>query len=347
MTRLLIGMLGGVFGFDPDVARPPQMLLPGVQPKALAIDPANSARIYCATYNRGLWRSEDAGETWLPIGTPQDYDRAYTPGTIGPRETTCVSVSPEPDADGRHAVWAGTEPSTLYRSHDHGDSFECVTSFDLPSRTSWSFPPRPKTHHVQCIAHGDGGSLYVAIEAGATLRSRDGGRTFEDRRPESPLDTHVLLTHPAAPGRLYAALGDGLLKRGHCFADSRDGGGSWQYSGRGLEAMPYLYGLAVNPADPDDIRVAASPDPRAAHFSGSSSIFRRDGDVWVEDADGFPRDHSLVPVLGTDPTTPGRWFALSNLGLFLKEPGDVTWARLTARDAWREMNPVSLVMCGS
>lgn len=350
MIRLLLGMRGGVFGFDPDGAAPARMLLAGVQPKALAVDPADAARVYCATYNRGLWRSEDAGETWLPVGTPQDYTGPYMPGAIGPRETTCVSVDPEPGAGGRHAVWVGTEPSTLSRSDDHGETFAWVTRFDLPSRTGWSFPPRPTTHHVQCLAHGvgaqGGGVLHVAIEAGATLRSRDGGRTFEDRRPGSPLDVHTLLTHPAAPGRLYAALGDAFLTRGHCFAESRDDGNRWHYSGRGLEATPYLYGLAVDPADPDDVRVAASPDPRAAHLTGASSIFRRDGDRWVEDAEGFPRDRSLVPVLGTDPTTPGRWFALSNLGLFRKEPGDVAWARLAARDEWRAMNPMSLVSCG-
>lgn len=344
MTRVLIGMRGGVFGFDAGQA--PRMLLPGVQPKALAVDPADPARVYCATYDRGLWRSEDAGGTWLPAGTPQDYYRPCTPGAIGPRGTTSVSVSPEPNADGRHAVWVGTEPSSLYRSDDHGETFERVTGFHLPSRKDWSFPPRPETHHVQCIAHGAGDSIHVAIEAGAMLRSRDGGRTFEDRLLGSPLDTHALLTHPAAPGRLYAALGDGLMTNGHCFAESRDDGGSWRYSGRGLEAMPYLYGLAVNPADPDDIRVAASPDPRAAHFNGSSSIFRRDGDAWAEHAEGFPRDRSLVPVLGADPAIPGRWFALSDLGLFLQEPGDARWVRLAARDGWRETNPMSLAICG-
>ena len=88
-------------------------------------------------------------------------------GTIEPRETTFVSVDPVPQADGRHAVWVGTEPSRLYRSTDHGDTFELVSALDLPSRSSWSFPPRPRTHHVQCIAHTSDGRMHLAIEAGA------------------------------------------------------------------------------------------------------------------------------------------------------------------------------------
>ncbi|MBE8246545.1 hypothetical protein IQA79_17270, partial [Leptospira borgpetersenii serovar Ballum] len=125
-----------------------------------------------------------------------------------------------------------------------------------------------------------------------------------------------LLTHPMTPGRLYASLGDGLMMRRRSFAESRDDGETWRYSGRGLEAMPCLFGLAVNVADPDDVRVAASPDARTAHFDGAASIFRQDGDAWVEDAQGFPRERSLVPVLGADPMASGRWFALSNLGVF-------------------------------
>ena len=170
-------------------------------------------------------------------------------------------------------------------------------------------------------------------------------KSFKDRLPDSPLDTHALETHPAAPGRLYAALGDALMTRGRSFAESLDGGESWRYSGRGLERMPYLYGLALNPGDPEDIRVAASPGPQEAHFSGTSSIFRRDGETWVEDAEGFPSDRSLVPVLGADPRRPGRWFALSNLGVFRKEPGDVGWALLAVPDAFRDMNPMSLAIC--
>ena len=347
MTRLIIGMLGGLFALDADEPGTPRVLLDGVQPVSLAVDPSSPSRIYCATYNRGLWRSEDAGETWRPKGTPQNFFRPHTAGAIGPRETTSVSVEPTADATGRHAVWVGTEPSRLYRSTDHAETFEMIAPLDVPSRKHWSFPPRPQTHHVQCVAHGDDGSMHVAIEFGAMLRSRDGGKTFADRRPDSPLDTHALATHPAAPGRLYAALGDALITRGRSFAESRDGGESWQYSGRGLERMPYLYGLAVNSGDPDDIRVAASPGPQEAHFRGGSSIFRRDTDGWVEDAEGFPIDHSLVPVLGADPTRPGRWFAVSNLGLFKKEPADARWTLLAAPDAWRDMNPMSLAICSS
>ena len=167
MTRLLIGLTGGLYRFDLDAGGNPRPVLPGLQPMAFAMDLGEPARVYCATYNRGLWRSEDAGETWLPVGTPQGFFDGPTGGAIEPRETTFVSVDPAPQADGRHAVWVGTELSCLYRSTDHGDTFELMSALDLPSRTSWSFPPRPRTHHVQCIAHTSDGCMHLAIEAGS------------------------------------------------------------------------------------------------------------------------------------------------------------------------------------
>lgn len=234
MTRLLMGLTGGLYTFDFDARREPRPVFPGVQPMAFAMDPRMPAQVYCATFNRGLWRSENAGETWLPIGTPQGFFEGPTGGAIELRATTYVSVDPIPQADGRHAVWVGTEPSCLYRSTDHGDTFELVSALDLPSRRSWSFPPRPQTHHVQCIAHTSDGYVHVAIEAGAMIRSCDSGRGFQDRVPDSPVDTHVLLTHLLAPRYLYAALGDALLRPGRSFAESTDGGNTWVYSGKGL-----------------------------------------------------------------------------------------------------------------
>lgn len=342
--RLLVGLTGGIYTLDLAASAHPKLVLPGVQPMSFAIDPSKPSRVYCATYNRGLWRSEDAGEKWLPVGTPQDFFEGPTRGAIEQRETTFVSVDPVSRLESQHDVWVGTEPSCLYRSVNHGETFELVSALDLPSRASWSFPPRPRTNHVQCITHTSDGCMHLAIEAGAMIRSHDHGTTFEDRLPDSPIDTHVLLTHPLAPQRIYAALGDALFRPGRSFAESTDGGETWLYSGKGLEAAPYLYGLAIDPGDPNDIRVAASPSPQRAHVLGGASIFRREADVWVEDGEGFPRDRSLSPVLSTHTGQPGRWFALSNFGVFAKESPTKAWACLTAPKDWNDKHPTALVV---
>lgn len=341
MPRFLLGLSGGLYRFDSNLdSDEPTLVLRGVEPMALATDPTVPTRVYCATYNRGLWRSEDGGDTWYPIGTPQSHFRPPTAGALPTNATTFVSVVSHADKRGHPVVWVGTEPSRLYKSSDYGDTFELVTDFaNLPSRPTWSFPLRPGTHHVRWLAHGPKNEVYVSVEYGAVLRSLDGGQTFEDRRQGSPLDAHVLRTHPAAPGRLYAATGDGLMQAGHSWTESRDGGATWRYASQGLQAMPYLYGLAVNSGDPDDVRIAAAPSVRAAHETGPSSIFRLVRGSWVEDAAGFPGAHSRIPVLAADSVWAGRWYALSNLGFFRKEPGDQAWQAVATLYAWHDMHP--------
>lgn len=73
---------------------------------------------------------------------------------------------------------------------------------DLPSSRSWSFPPRPWTHHIRRIEPDSNNPDYVfaAIEAGALVQSHDGGKTWIDRNEEQgPYDTHTLATHSKAP----------------------------------------------------------------------------------------------------------------------------------------------------
>ena len=49
------------------------------------------------------------------------------------------------------------------------------------------------------------GYVFVAIEAGALVQSRDGGRTWIDKVKQGPYDTHTLATHRNAPKRLYSS----------------------------------------------------------------------------------------------------------------------------------------------
>src|SRR5699024_759425 len=114
-------------------------------------------------------------------------------------------------------------------------------------------PPRPHTSHVRWItpSYADENYLHVSIEFGAFISTKDHGESWQDRPFYSPLDTHTLLAHPQAPGRLYAACGDGLTAKGHAYAESADEGRTWNYISEGLEEHPYLYNMALHPNDPN------------------------------------------------------------------------------------------------
>ena len=65
-----------------------------------------------------------------------------------------MSATVGPHAEnGKSIVFAGTEPSSIYRSTDDGAMWEDLAGLrDVPSYDTWFFPPRPETHHVRWIA---------------------------------------------------------------------------------------------------------------------------------------------------------------------------------------------------
>src|SRR5437773_4016419 len=93
----------------------------------------------------------------------------------------------------------------------------CTYAYNLLHFVRWweSFPPRPQTHHVRWIEAdvSVADRVFVAIEAGALVRTFDGGRIWRDRVRGGPYDTHTAMTHPFAPGRIYSAAGDGYYER--------------------------------------------------------------------------------------------------------------------------------------
>ena len=273
---------------------------------ALACVAASSERperVFLGTVSDGLEYSTDGGDSWQ-TGLATD-DRV-----------TAVTVSPH-DSD---VIWAGTEPSRVYRSTDGGETWTERSGLqNLPSEPRWSFPPRPYTHHVRWLAVDphDPNRLYAAIEAGALVRSEDGGETWIDHPEGARRDNHTLATHPDAPGRLYTAAGDG-------YAESVDGGDAWSYPQDGLDHQ-YVWGLAVG-ADPDAVVVSAASGAYSAHRTdGESCVYRRADDGWERSMTGLPGPDGLArPVLAHHG---GRFYALTNYGVFTSDEGAV-WDQL-------------------
>jgi len=116
------------------------------------------------------------------------------------------------------------------------------------------------------------------MEAGALVVTPDGGETWVDRPEGSRRDNHALATHPDAPNLVYAAAGDG-------FAESGDRGDSWRVVDRGLD-HGYVWGLAVDPGDPETALVSAASGAVAAHSRGAARTPRRSVGETVGDDGG-------------------------------------------------------------
>jgi len=317
-TTLFVVMESGVVIARPEGSRwMTSVALPDRSPLCIAVDPQHPARVYCGTAGDGLWRSDDVGSSWRPVG----------PGITHAR-VTAVSVGANARAYGTfNAIYAGTSPSAVFRSTDGGGAWhECPGLNALPSASSWSFPPRPETHHVRWIGIDplEDRRLFVCIEAGALVRSTDGGETWHDRTPDGPLDTHTLATHDRAPGRLYAAAGDGYF-------ESVDWGETWRRRDAGLRHR-YVWDVAVDAADPETIVVTAAGSARQAHriATAESLIYRRgQGTDWRPVSTGLPQPMgTTIGALASHKQDPGVVYASNNHGVYRSADAGATWARL-------------------
>src|ERR1700749_234051 len=237
--------------------------LGGLSPQCVEVDLRCPAQMYCGTARAGLFRSRDGGRDWEPVGPGIDHPMI-----------TAVVVGRAEQPDGSGMFYAATEPSAVFRSDSGGDNWVDLAGLRaLPSADTWSFPPRPHTHHVRWIEAdvSVAGRVFVAIEAGALVRTLDGGRTWRDRVRGGPYDTHTAMTHPRAPGRIYSAAGDGYF-------ESTDAGDSWRSPEDGLQHR-YLVGVAADPADPDTVIVSATDGPGSAYSprGAESYVYRKTG----------------------------------------------------------------------
>jgi hypothetical protein len=274
-------------------------------PQSIAVDPAGNEIVYCATYEDGLWKSDDAGQKWTRIGQ-----------NFGSQNTMSVAI-----AGSKNALYAGTEPSSLYRSDAQGKSWiELEGMTKLESSSMWSFPPRPYTHHVRWIGPdaSNPDHLYVAIEAGALVQSLDGGKTWIDKVKSGPFDTHTLATSSKIPGKVFSSAGDGYF-------ESADSGQSWKRLVFGLEHR-YCYGLALCPSNPQISIISCASSAFEAHYPGApqSFIYTKDDSSWHPPR-GLPEaEGTFVSILYS---TKKEIYALNNRGLFSSEEGS-HWKRV-------------------
>jgi photosystem II stability/assembly factor-like uncharacterized protein len=282
-----------------------ELFLSGCRAQCLAVDPTNGDTAYAGLREGGVRRTTDAGRSWDDCKLPE-------PGVFS------LAVSA---AGG--ALYAGTEPSRLFRSDDQGASWrELAGLLELPSRPTWSFPPRPWTSHVRWIAPSphEAELILVGIELGGLMRSTDGGENWHDHRPGAHRDVHSLTWHPQDATRAYEAGGGGS-------AWSDDAGDTWHAADDGRDRN-YTWSVTVDPDDPECWYVSASTGPFAAHGGRDpqARIYRRrDGEPWEALGGGLPEPLPAMPYALE--ATPGRLFAALADGQL--------WESTDRGDSWR------------
>jgi photosystem II stability/assembly factor-like uncharacterized protein len=282
---------------------------------AILIEPRSGA-IFAGAYKDGsLHVSLDGGETW------QRRDS-------GLAETDVYSLEAA-EIDGRVRLFCGTEPARLFFSDDLGETWaEMPELRSVPTVDSWSFPGPPHVAHAKHITFDprDPQTMYVSIEVGGLLRSRDGGKTFEDV-PGMYEDVHRLVINPADPRRMYVPGGNGLYL-------SQDEGQSWQHVlTREHEVGGYPDQLVLHPQDPDLMFIAAAQDSpgawRTTRFAGARISRSHDGGrTWQVLGGGLPdRMQGNVEAMSLHARPEGcSLFAATTAGeVFVSEDSGDSW----------------------
>ncbi len=291
-------------------------LLPEYDVRSLAAAPLRPTITYAGTQGRGVLRSDDRGRTWRPAGLDGKIIKSIAVSRV------------EPDT-----VYAGTKPARLYVSRDGGLMWRELESFRrIRSRWFWFSPAeKPFTAYVQAIALSptDPSVVLAGIEAGAVMRSIDGGHTWSGHRPGALRDCHSLIFHATNGNWVYQG---GAWFRARGAAVSRDAGAHWTAPRDGIDRA-YGWAVAADPARPEVWYISVSPDPKKAHSDGNAQacIFRSIGGArWEKLSGGLPQPLDYMPyALLTDPQAQGHVYAgLSNGEVWQSSDYGEAWQRL-------------------
>ena len=183
----------------------------------VAIDPAHPDTVFAALWNTrrppwnvyppsygpgsGVWRSDDAGKSWKPVG-----------GGLPTEQLGRIGIAFSPSKPGRIYALVDARAGGMYRSDDGGARWSRVSDDKRIWNRGWYFggvTVDPKNADV----------VYACDTL--MLRSEDGGRTFQPfRGSPGGDDYHRLWIDPADPRRMIVGCDQGAIV-------TADGGAAW------------------------------------------------------------------------------------------------------------------------
>jgi photosystem II stability/assembly factor-like uncharacterized protein len=307
---------------------------------AVAFDTRSGVRLLAGVasphFGPGVSISDDLGATWEessspPISFPVDDAALERVWQLQPAPASQPGV-----------VWAGTQPSALFKSTDGGRSFEFVEGlWNHPHRPEWEAGFGGQAVHTIVPDPTDPDRVLVAMSTGGVYRTADGGKSWEARNkgikayffpdpwPEFGQCVHKVAQHPASPSRFYAQNHHGVYR-------SDDGGDSWQSIAEGLPT-DFGFAMVVHPHDPDTIfTFPIEADGRRFPPEGKCRVYRsRDaGKSWEALGAGLP-DNFWTAVMRdamcTDTAeTPGVYFGSRSGEVYASPDAGETWHQVAA-----------------
>jgi photosystem II stability/assembly factor-like uncharacterized protein len=217
--RMLVATANGVLDFrrtgpDAEWTLLRDDILAGKHVSSLVFDEKNGLLFAALHFEGGVLVSADGGETWEPRNNGLQSGHAY-----------CLLVQHVGD---QTILNLGTEPVMFYRSFDLGKSWTAYPScLDVEGKEHWIFP-RALPHIKHVASHpSQPDTIYICIEQGDLLRTRDGGKTWEQidsmTAPDDKFrrDQHRITFYRDNTDEIFFTTGIGLYH-------TTDAGKSWE-----------------------------------------------------------------------------------------------------------------------
>jgi hypothetical protein len=282
-----------------------------------------------------VFHSDDLGMTW---NEPESGALAFPEDTGASLERAWQLVA-SPTEPG--VVWAGTQPSALFRSEDGGEHFSLVRPlWDHPHRPEWragfggqaihTVLPHPTDPHRVTVAMSTGG-VYRSEDAAASWAASNAGVQVifaPDRYPEFGQCVHKVARDCANPDRLFLQNHNGVYH-------SDDDGRSWT-SIAGTLPTDFGFAMVTHPHRADtaynfpiiDGGDRVPPDHACRVFRTEDA-----GTTWTPLTKGLPQgdyyDIVLRDAMCTDQADPsGVYFGTRNGQVFTSADEGESWAQL-------------------
>jgi hypothetical protein len=247
-------------------------------------------------------------------------------------------------ADEPGVLWCGTMPGGLFRSSDHGASWQIMTGlWEHPKRPQWNGAGMdlPGLHSI-LVDPRNSKRVIIAVSTGGIWITEDGGTTWNQRGlgmradhvpPEmthDPVaqDVHCLGQCRAAPDRMWVQHHNGI------FVSSDEGRNFKEITN--VKPSVFGFAVAVHPADPDKAWfVPGIKDEKRMPVDGKLVVTRtRDGGKSFEVlTQGLPQVHAYDVVyrhgLAIDNTGARLAFGSTTGGLWLTENEGDAWTLVT------------------
>jgi len=293
----------------------------------IVVDPEDRSTWYIAVASGGVWKTENAGTTWMSIF---DNQGSYSIG--------CLAIDP----NNRHVLWVGTGENNSQRSVGYGDGV--YKSID--GGKSFRHVGLKESEHIGMIrVHPeDSDVVYVASQGPlwasggdrGLYKTTDGGESWE-RVLHISEDTGISEVHmdPRDPETLYAVA---YQRRRHVWTlidggpeggihKSTDGGQTWSKLSRGLPGGDVgRIGLAISPIDPDVLYAIVEA------AEGGSGVYRSAdrGATWSKQSGYVSSSPQYYQELVADPHLFDRLYSMDTY-LHVSEDGGATWERAGER----------------